>query len=467
MNNNVSEKIIRVALYIRVSTEEQKRKGYSVDSQLKRLKEFSKENNYKVIDVYVDEAKSARSKLNSRKDLLRLLDDSGNDKFDRIVFWRLDRWIRNVADYYKVQEILNNNHVDWECSDEEYDTYTTNGRLYLNIKLSIAQNESDQTGDRIKFNFENMLKMKKPIHGSKTYPYGYCVGGEGKNKVVIRDKNVEHIVYAMFDYFENCGSIRKTTKYINQTYNAGITYKVVNRCLTYPLFYGKYKDIEDYCQPYITKERFDKIQTLVKHNNKDNTKKHDYIFSGLLKCPECGKNLGGSTLRHIRKSGKVYTLYLYRCVKNNCSGLCTNNKTIREDILEDWLLNNFESELKKYITAGNISDKDNDKNKKYDKKNINNILKKIERLNDLYIEGKISKDKYDNNYNQYNKEINEIKNHVEIERDLTKYNSMLSELDVFDLYNKLDGVSKNVFWKQRINYITYNNDTKDFEISFK
>ena len=83
MNNNVSEKIIRVALYIRVSTEEQKRKGYSVDSQLKRLKEFSKENNYKVIDVYVDEAKSARSKLNSRKDLLRLLDEKSSLKIKR------------------------------------------------------------------------------------------------------------------------------------------------------------------------------------------------------------------------------------------------------------------------------------------------------------------------------------------------------------------------------------------------
>ena len=95
--NNELDKIIRVALYIRVSSEEQKRKGYSIDSQTKRLTDFAKEKGYKIVEVYADEGKTARCKLSSRKELLRLLEDAKINKFDRIIFWRLDRWFRNVA----------------------------------------------------------------------------------------------------------------------------------------------------------------------------------------------------------------------------------------------------------------------------------------------------------------------------------------------------------------------------------
>ena len=128
--------IKNVALYIRVSTEEQVKHGYSLQAQKERLLEYCKSHNYKVVDIYADEGKSARSKLKSRTELQRLINDVEKHKFDLIVFWRLDRWFRNVADYYKVQEILEKNKVDWECSDEEYNTTTSNGRLHLNIKLS-------------------------------------------------------------------------------------------------------------------------------------------------------------------------------------------------------------------------------------------------------------------------------------------------------------------------------------------
>ena len=135
---NVKDKIIRVAIYIRVSTEEQAKHGYSIESQKSRLIEWAKEHNYQVVDIYADEGKSARTKISNRKELLRLLDDVKSDKIDRIIIWRLDRWFRNVADYYRIQDLLDKYNVDWECSDEEFNTSTSNGRLYLNIKLSIA-----------------------------------------------------------------------------------------------------------------------------------------------------------------------------------------------------------------------------------------------------------------------------------------------------------------------------------------
>ena len=180
MKNN--EKILRAALYIRVSSEEQVRHGYSLSSQRQRLNEYCKEKKYKIVDIYADEGKSARTKLRNRKELLRLVGDVKENKIDRIIFWRLDRWFRNIADYYKVQDILDKYNVDWECTDEEYNTTTSNGRLHLNIKLSIAQNESDQTSDRIKFNFSRMIKNGNVIVGKQGMPLGYTVAGEKKQK---------------------------------------------------------------------------------------------------------------------------------------------------------------------------------------------------------------------------------------------------------------------------------------------
>ena len=112
-NEIIDKKIIRAVLYIRVSSEEQVRHGYSLDSQKKRLIEFCN----KIVNIYCDKRKTARAKLKNRKELLRLVEDAKSNKFDKIVFWRLDRWFRNIADYYKIQEILDTYHIDWECFD--------------------------------------------------------------------------------------------------------------------------------------------------------------------------------------------------------------------------------------------------------------------------------------------------------------------------------------------------------------
>lgn len=71
-------------------------------------------------------------------------------QIDIILFIKPDRWFRNVADYYEPQRILGAHHVQWIATDKNYDTTTSNGRLHLNIKLSIAQEESDRTSERIK-----------------------------------------------------------------------------------------------------------------------------------------------------------------------------------------------------------------------------------------------------------------------------------------------------------------------------
>lgn len=463
---NERKKVIRVVLYIRVSTEEQAKHGYSIESQKARLIEYAKEKGYQVVDIYIDEGKSARTKLSNRKELLRLLADVENNKFDRIIIWRLDRWFRNVADFYRVQDILDKYEVDWECTDEDYNTTTSNGRLYLNIKLSIAQNESDQTSDRIKFNFENMVKNKRPISGA--LPIGYMVAGEKKDKRVVKDPDLEQMAIDMFDKYEETLSLRATTDYLNQNYpQRPIRYECVKKFLKNTLYYGCYRGVEDYCEPYITKERHKKIYDLIMKNHKKNNKStHLFIFSGLIRCYDCKTRMSGSTARRKHADGEIIKYGTYKCCRHFLDCQCSNNHTINENKLENWLLENFIKELNNYtIKVEKIEEKQIVKN---NKKKLEDLNSKLDRLNDLYIDGRITKEKYDKEYLDIQNKIKEHKkdNNINKTRDLSKYEKILNNNNILDLYSKLTPDNKRKFWFEYIDYIMQDEE-KGFIIFFK
>ena len=459
MKNN--EKILRAALYIRVSSEEQVRHGYSLSSQRQRLNEYCKEKKYKIVDIYADEGKSARTKLRNRKELLRLVGDVKENKIDRIIFWRLDRWFRNIADYYKVQDILDKYNVDWECTDEEYNTTTSNGRLHLNIKLSIAQNESDQTSDRIKFNFSRMIKNGNVIVGKQGMPLGYTVAGEKKQKRMIKDEETEKIVEDMWNNIKSTGSIRKTLFYINNKYNLNICYDSMRHYCFHTKYYGYYKGVENYCPAYITKEDFDYVQSIIKNNYKCN-KRHDYIFSGLLLCPICNRKLAGFTSVCIKKdTSKRFKYPSYRCNYRYSYHQCTYSKRPVETTIETFLLNNIKKEINKFV----VESKEIIEKKEIKQAiNINKLQAKLERLNDLYIEGRISKEKYDKEYENINTQIKEhdvkkeVKNYTKLEK--------LLQTDITSLYNKLTNINKRNFWASFIEYIIIK-ENGEYEVHFK
>ena len=91
--------MIRAALYIRVSHDEQVLHGLSLEAQEATLKEYAQNKGYTIIDTYADEGITARKKLSNRKDLQRLLKDVQADKIDLILVTKLDRWFRNIKDY--------------------------------------------------------------------------------------------------------------------------------------------------------------------------------------------------------------------------------------------------------------------------------------------------------------------------------------------------------------------------------
>ena len=203
---------LRVALYIRVSSQEQAIKGLSLEAQQEDLGEYAKEHGWVIVGTYIDAAKTARKRMYKRTNFLRMLEDVKQDRVDLILFTRLDRWFRSVADYYKVMEILEAHNCGWLTTQEQYDTTTAGGRLYINLRLSIAQNEADLCGERISVVFDSKVKHGTVVSGS--CPFGYRVNSE-KCLEVIPEQAA--IVQDAFEYYRSTVSQYATIKYIRET----------------------------------------------------------------------------------------------------------------------------------------------------------------------------------------------------------------------------------------------------------
>ncbi len=418
----------KAALYIRVSTEEQAVHGLSLDAQRESLTKFAKEHDMFIFDYYTDEGKSARKPYKSRPEFMRLLHDVEADKLDIILFIKLDRWFRSIKDYYKVQEILDAHHVSWQTTEEQYDTTTTNGRLYTNIRLSLAQDEADRTSDRIKFVFDAKLKRKEVITGQ--FPPGFIVQG----KRLVHDPKTVEAVREMFKYYATHGSKYGAVKYIYDTYGLLIGRYTFQKMLNNPLYKGEYHGIKSYCEPIIDPDLFDKLAS--RPTARANATQRIYIFSGLVYCAECGSRMAG------RIGGGSCNIIYYRCNRVNDPRGCIHHKLMNENIIEGWLLEHVEDEIKSAIMAYRSEVV------KHEKPRIDRaaIKRKLSRLKELYLNDAIDMDEYKKDYDKYTAQLAEIPEPEAPKLDVKRLQEFL-DLDFKKSYHLLDREERRSFWR--------------------
>lgn len=194
-----------VACYCRVSTDEQKKFGFSIQAQKDALEKYCKENNYKY-EFYIDEGISASS-MKKRKALIEMLDKS--NVFDMILFTKLDRLSRNVLDANNINKLLLDNKCTMKAIDEDdIDTSTADGTFIFNLKVSLAQREIGKTSERIKFVFKNKREKGEVTSGSKKYGYDIV-----NKKFKINQSEAENIKN-LYNYFiEVNGNVKETYSY--------------------------------------------------------------------------------------------------------------------------------------------------------------------------------------------------------------------------------------------------------------
>ena len=376
--------ILRVALLTRVSTEEQVLRGYSLQAQEDALIEYANNNNMKIVSIYRDEGHSARKPVLKRPVMLELLEDVKAEKFDRILFIKLDRWFRNVSEYHAIQAILDKHNVTWQAILEDYQTATADGRLKVNIMLSVAENEADRTSERIKFVFDAKLAKKECYF---KLPLGYTTEMIDGIRRVVKDPETQHVVK---DFFQRAiaTSIRRAAEEMNLKYDRVHPYKYWWEITKREIYTGVYKGIEDFAPAYITKEQFEQL------NNKNKTirktkQNRVYMFTGLLSCPSCGRRLGGKYCT----SGHGYTneYMYYRCV-GKLAGVC-DFKIVTEKNIENYLLDNVRKKMEEFVLATETEQK-RDEKAKPKKNEVEKLQERLRRLNVAFFAGNMTDGEY-------------------------------------------------------------------------
>lgn len=441
----------QAAIYIRVSTDEQARHGFSLKEQESDLRRYAARKGYSVYGVYADEGTSARKGMSRRHELQRLLRDVKANRIDLILVKCLDRWFRNVADFYKVQEILDAHHVTWECSQEDYNTTTTNGRLMLNLMLSIAQNESDQTSDRIKYVHDGLKRQKKEIGGKQ--PLGYAVKG---GRLVINEME-RPVVEFIFASRLSGMSARHIADAVFERFHYYITIKRVYLALQNRTYTGERYGIADFCPAIIDTATFLQVQESVHQKKRSTPMQKNYLFSGKVICPRGNVRL----VAHHFYTGTKHnpTGNIYRCNKKyeTCTTPCINpicqsSNSVQEMDIENFLLQNIQSLLAQYQLKRNFS-----KHKGMDAEAKKKHLQaQIERLKILFIDGVIDHDEFQSKYQPLAKKLQKQEILAKCQQSTPKPMQKLQRLDqqkMMQMYHTLGQEQKRAFWQSLIERI--------------
>lgn len=453
----------KVALYIRVSSEEQVMHGYSLDAQRESLLEYAEKHDMEVVDIYVDEGKTARKELKRRKEIFRLLGDieSGDKGIEMILFIKIDRWFRNVADYHYVQRILEKKDVSWKTTQENYDTTTADGRMKVNIMMSVAENEADRTSERIKFVNESKIKKGLAVFGNNSLPLGLKVEKIDGFKRVVIDPDTAPIVLDYIEHFETHNSKRWAMSYVNEKYGTEYSYRYFTQVFKNTLYHGEFHDNPMYCEPLITKERFEKLQQLGKRNIQQGPSDRVYLFNGLIRCPKCGRILNGNII--VR--GEKRYLY-YRCPKYRTDKQCDFAKQVSDATFEKYLLNNVEELIKDYIVKFDASNVIANDNKKLERQ-IKEVEGEIERLNYSFRKNRITVENYDVEYDELEYKLDKLKKELNNGNGPVDHSQLIEFInsDWRNAYDNLTRENKRTLWRSLIKSVVYHGNNQ-YDIEF-
>ena len=378
-------------LYIRVSTEDQAREGFSLPEQEKRLRAMCEYKGYEIYKLYKDAGISAKTG-NYRPAFEELLQDIREKKCNTIVVLKLDRLTRSVFDLEGIMRFLEENNAYLDCANEEINTTNSSGKLVARMLTSVSQNEIERTSERTKFGLVGAIK-EGHIPGKN--PLGYKRDGK---KLVI-DPLTKDIVKRIYDlYFEGKSYSNIATIFNNEEVLGKTNWRDTRilRIISNEIYKGDFVSgktfnkpvyYENVVEPIVSKELWENCQVQKKKNQKSYMRTQTYIFLQKLRCPKCGRILAGGA-SHKLKSDKWY--FYYRCedCKNNIKEETIEDsvKTLLADILEyDNVVNEF------FLPV--LKSKLNDPKEQYEKE-LKNLKNKKERIRKAYIDSVFTEEEY-------------------------------------------------------------------------
>ena len=387
---NMDEKIKSAGIYIRVSTFDQAREGFSLGEQEERLKEFCKFKRYNIYKVYQDAGISAKN--DKRPAYQEMIEDVKKGNINVIVALKLDRLTRSVYNIEKLMKFVNDYECDIDCMADESNTTTSNGRMVMRIMTSVSQNEIEKCSERTKFGMAGAIK-------NGHIPNRTGLGFKRENKKLVPDPLTKDIIVRIFDLYLEGKSHQAIANIYNKEKVLGKTNwydSTIQKILSNELYKGDYVNgkrtkhptyYENVIEPIVSKEKWESCQYQKLRNARHYERTATYLFTNKLKCSKCGNFLGGHAT--TKTNGKKY--YYYKC--NTCKTYFNEidiEKELKAFMLElakqDDLINNYYTPF--------IKSKLEDKTEDY-KKGIKELDKQLDRIKTAYIKGVVKLEDFD------------------------------------------------------------------------
>lgn len=397
----------KVAIYVRVSTTSQAEEGYSIEEQKDKLEAYCKIKDWSVYKIYTDGGFSGSN--TDRPALEQLIKDAQKKKFDTVLVYKLDRLSRSQKDtLYLIEEVFIKNGIEFLSLQENFDTSTPFGKAMIGLLAVFAQLEREQIKERMQLGKLGRAKSGKSMMWAKT-SYGYDYHKETGTVTVNHAQALA--VKFMFESYLSGRSITKLRDDLNEKYPKKIawSYRVIRQILDNPVYCGYNQYLGEIYkgnhEPIISKETYDKTQEELKirqrtaaENVNPRPFQAKYMLSGIAQCGYCGAPLK-IMMGMIRKDGSRFIKYeCHQRHPRKTKGVTTYNDNKKCDSgfyhkadIEAYVLQEI-SKLQVDIESFERlfkAQKDEIDRKSYQRQ-INELTGKISRLNDLYIDNRIT-----------------------------------------------------------------------------
>ncbi len=303
-------------IYARVSSKEQEREGYSIDAQLKLLRQYAAEKHLEVVREFqeAESAKGAGRKVFN--DMLAFI--KANPQVRYLLCEKTDRLSRNFKDIATLDQLMNDQglviYLVKENAEMSKDS-KSHEKFMFGIKALMAKNYVDNLSEEVKKGMRE--KAEQGSYPGGNIPYGYLI--DKNSGVISPDHQRAHHIKDIFElYAANKMSLRALAAWARSsgltTPRSGkpITMCQIERILKNPFYTGAFrwagKLYQGSHEPIISRKLFDKTQKAFRIHNKPHLNRKHFAFGSLMLCARCGAKVTAE-----RKKGK----YVYY----HCTGM--------------------------------------------------------------------------------------------------------------------------------------------------
>ena len=394
-------------IYIRVSTEDQAREGFSLGEQKEKLLQLCKFKEYDVFKIYEDAGISAKD-IKNRPAFQEMLADMKKGKINYIVAYKLDRVTRSVRDLEELISVLEKHNTYLVCDRDDVNTSTANGRFFVRMLTVLSQLEIEIVSERTKFGLNGAIKSG---HLPGKIPLGYK---KDLNKKTVIDETTKDIVIRIFNMYLEGKSYQQISNILNKEKvlypkkwrDTTIMGMIDNR--VYMGDYEQHRSISkqtngettifmNVVEPIITRAMWEEAQMQKEKNQRAYTRDRVYLFFQRLKCPECGR------IMKCKGSGGTKKKYMYyNC--EHCKIYYREDKV--EQCLEEFILDlvEYDMSVKKYFLPV-LADKKETDTEKFDKE-IQTLKQQKERIKKAYLSGIVEMEDFSEDYKIIEEKIN-------------------------------------------------------------